>query len=354
MADIAREAELYCAERKELTLIVGVTQGGERYIRSFRSPDAKYAPIPDERSIYEIGSFSKVFTTSLLAVMESRGLISLDDTIKEHLPNDLELPPEIAEITVRDLATHTSGLSHLGKVFPKVISEHGPIEHYLRYTKEHLYEEIRIAELARPRGSGWEYSIIGMTLLGHILELVAGKPYEPLLKELVCEPLGLHDTTYNRTHKQENRVVRGYSENGQPSPVWEWDIMLPQGGLRSTLHDMLTFAEANLIDDGSGLFESLKRTRQQHYEWPEGYEVPNLYEMTGFTQGLAWWNQEGPNGTITCHAGGTFSYQSFLGVNEKTNTGLVTLTSSEKNLQDLLVFPKLANEWLKKAIEVAG
>jgi CubicO group peptidase (beta-lactamase class C family) len=355
---IDREARDYCAARRELTLIVGVTQDGKREIRTFRSPDAKHAPMPDEKTIYEIGSFSKVFTTALLSVMVSRGLLSLDDTIGTWLP-ELDLRPEIAEITVFDLATHSSGMDGNGVVFDEMVDEavqSGDVANYTyyeRYTKAHLDEELRVTKLARPRRSGWEYSRTGLSVLGHILELAGGSSYEPLLKEHICRPLGLADTTYTLTEEQADRVVHGYDENGNPSLVWLWDIMLPQGGIRSTTADMLTFLEANLAEDGSQLTADLRRARETEFAWPDGYALEQAPDVSPprFRQALGWRNLDLANGTVSEHGGATFSYQSFGGVHDGTKTGLVTLTSSAANLEDLLTFPVFSMKLMNKAIE---
>ena len=355
---IEREGQEWCATREELTLIVGLTQNGHREIRAFRSPDANYVSLPDEKTIYEIGSFSKVFTTALLSVLVSRGVLSLDDTIATYLP-DLELKPEIAEITVFDLATHSSGMDGNGIVFDQMVNEavasgdFANYTYYERYKQEHLYEELRVTELARPRRSGWEYSRTGLSVLGHILELAAGESYEPLLKEHICGPLGLDDTTYTLTDEQDARFVRGYDENGEPSNVWMWDIMLPQGGLRSTMDDMLTFLEANLAEDDSQLTADLRRARETEFAWPEGYALPQAPDTIPprFRQALGWRNLDLANGTVSEHAGATFSYQSFGGVHQGTKTGLAVLTSSAANLADVLTFPVLGMGLLNKAIE---
>ena len=196
-----------------------------------------------------------------------QGVLSLDDTVAGFFP-ELDLKPEIAEITVFDLATHSAGLSGDGVVLAKLIAgavatgDPAKFTYYADYTKEHLDEELRVAELVRPRGSGWEYSRTGLSVLGHILEVAAGEAYEPLLKRLICEPLGLADTTYTLTAEQETRLVHGYDADGNPSPSWYWDIMLPQGGIRSTAGDMLTFLEANVADDDSQLTADLVRAQE--------------------------------------------------------------------------------------------
>jgi CubicO group peptidase (beta-lactamase class C family) len=354
---IEREGRAYCDARSELTLIVGLTHNGQRDVRAFRSAGAQYAPMPDTKTIYEIGSFSKIFTTALLSVLVSRGVLTLEDTVGTYFP-ELNLKPEIAEITVFDLATHTSGLSGNGVVLARLVEEDvatgdlANYKYYERYSKAHLDEELRVAELVRPRGTGWEYSRTGLSMLGHILEVASGEPYEPLLKKHICQPLGLTDTTYTLTEEQETRFVHGYDESGHPSPVWYWDIMLPQGGIRSTMDDMLTFAEANLATDDSQLTTDLRHAQEIEFEWPEGATPsPAPYgSKASFRQALGWWNLDLGHGPVTQHAGATCSYQSFGSVHRGTRTGLVAMTSSAANLGDIVEFPRQAQNWINQAV----
>lgn len=67
------DAGKYLSAQPNATLMIGLSIGGERHVRSFRSPDAEKIPLPDVTSTYEIGSFSKVFSTSVLAVLEAQG-----------------------------------------------------------------------------------------------------------------------------------------------------------------------------------------------------------------------------------------------------------------------------------------
>lgn len=330
--------------------MVGLSVGGERHIRSFRSPDAKQIPLPRIDSTYEIGSFSKVYSTSVLAVLESQGVISLDDTIRKYLPPSLELPPEIARITVRQLATHTSGLNRIGTVFARMVYE-DVRTCYLRYRKKDLYEELRIAKLAYPSGQGWEYSIIGMGLLGHIMELATDSSYEALLKKTICEPLGLVDTGYTLSDDQRSRMIRAVDSDGQLTANWFHDVLMPQGGIRSTMQDMLAFAEANLAarfkDDGSKLFTALRRTREPYFTRPEGQSPTG--EAGEFVQGLAWWRIPLPTGQGWWHNGATMHYQSAVGASDSAPVALVALTSYYRNLTDLEAFPALHREWFKQA-----
>lgn len=355
---IEREGTEWAAARNELTLVVGLTQNGTRHVFSFRSPHACYAPMPNEKTIYEIGSFSKVYTTALLSVLVSRGVLSLDDPISKFFPS-LELDPDVAGVTVFELATHSSGMDANGIVFDKMVqdavasNDFANYTYYERYKQEHLYEELQVTKLVRPRQTGWEYSRTGLSVLGHILEVAGDASYESLLKEHLCGPLGLTDTTYTLTPEQDSRFVRGYWRDGTESNVWMWDIMLPQGGLRSSMHDMLTFLEANLAEDDSQMTRDLTAARETHFEWPEGYALASAPDVIPprFTQALGWRSLKLGNGVVSEHAGATFSYQSFGGVHQASKTGLCVMTSSAENLMDAFGFPGFGQRLLNEAIK---
>lgn len=355
---VTAECEEYVAPRKELTLIVGVTRNGKRTYFPFVSPGAKHAPLPSEKTLYEIGSFTKVFTTSLLSILVAKGVVSLDDTIGKFYPQ-LDLKPEIAEITLFDLATHSSGLDGTGIVMDRMINEavaSGDVANYTyyeRYGVAELHEELERATLARPRRSGWEYSRPGMTILSHVLELATGESWESLVREHICKPLGLDDTAYTLTDEQDSRLARGFYEDGTPSQLWYWSVGIGQGGLRSTMHDMLTFLEANLATDDSQLTRDLTFARNTEFAWPEGYSLPEVPGIIPppFNLGLGWMNVRHPGGIISQHTGGTFSYQSLGGVQQETKTGVAVLTSSANNLADLETFPVFAVVLLRKIME---
>ena len=184
LGQIDAEAAEHLAGQPEGTLMVGITIDGERYVRRYRSEGAQLAQLPSEDSLYEIGSVSKVYTGTVLASLVNDGLLSLDDTVASHLPNGANLPPDIAPITIRDIVTHTAGLPSIGRIHQGYIDEEtrgqtqpplGYTTHYLRYRKEHLYQDWETLTLDNPIGTTWNYSVISMGTVGHILELATGQ-----------------------------------------------------------------------------------------------------------------------------------------------------------------------------------
>src|SRR4051812_4779329 len=146
---------------------------------------------PDGRTVYEIGSITKVFTSLLLAEMVRDGRMALDDPVQKYLPDSVKMPQKGERpITLQDLATHTSGLPRM----PTNFNPKDPANPYADYTVDRLYEFLNACHPARAPGEAYEYSNVGVGLLGHVIARRAGKEYETLLRERVTRPLDMSDT----------------------------------------------------------------------------------------------------------------------------------------------------------------
>ena len=345
LEQIDAEAAEHLADVTEGTLMVGITVDGERHIRRYRSEGAELAVIPSDDSVYEIGSVSKVYCSTVLASLLNEGRLSLDDTLGALLPNGANLAPEIGRITVLDLVTHTAGVPSLGRIHQSYVTEEtrdqtlpplGYTTHYLRYRKEHLYQDWETIGLDYATGTMWNYSVISMGTVGHLCELVTGQSYEDLLIERVCKPLGVVDTRYALEEDQQLRMVRAFLPNGAPAPNWYHDVLMPQGGLRSTMQDLLTFAEANIAagrgEDDSPLGQAMRLARTPVRTAERFF---NPLDKGDVTQQLAWRGLE-KHPRASEHGGVTLFYQSGLGVDDETKTGVVMLTSSHDNMGDVI------------------
>jgi len=360
-ADVEQQALEYISKVDEATFSFGLTVGGKRATLSLTTPGARVAPKPEPDSIYEIGSISKTFSNTLLAVLEDQGLLSIDDTLGTHLPF-LRLSDDVSAITLRQLATHSSGLVSTGDIHTYYqVTElrgteppFGAYTHYIRYKREDLYSDLETARFKHPTGTGFEYSVMGMGTLGHICELVGGKPYEELLRELVLDPLGLTDT-FSISLEQLPRMTFAYDAEGQPLPNWYHDVLMSQGGLRSTVTDLLAFAEAQLKataeEADTVLARAMRRTRQVYFTVPyqDDPALPIRSQWNGqVVQGLAW-RGFADRPTSWWHPGTTIFYHSGLAIDTDAQVGVVMLTSSRKALALINDFNELFLGWFRKA-----
>ncbi len=129
-----------------------------------------------------IGSLTKTFTTTLIMQLVDEGLISLDDPVGE-----MGMGFKHGQITIRQLLTHTSGLSKYKTKNGYVAKGTTPLD-VLRYVSEQ--------PLRNPPGSYVNYSTSGFSLLGLVIEHKTGKTFEELLRSRITDPLGYQISTF--------------------------------------------------------------------------------------------------------------------------------------------------------------
>ena len=129
-----------------------------------------------------IGSLTKTFTTTLIMQLVDEGLISLDDPV-----GNMGMGFKHGQITIRQLLTHTSGLSKYKTKNGYVAKGTTPMD-VLRYVSEQ--------PLRNPPGSYVDYSTSGFSLLGLILEQKTGRTFEDLLRSRITDPLGYQISTF--------------------------------------------------------------------------------------------------------------------------------------------------------------
>jgi D-alanyl-D-alanine-carboxypeptidase/D-alanyl-D-alanine-endopeptidase len=268
----------------------------------------------DGNTLFEIGSITKVFTGILLAEMAERGEVRLDQPVAELLPAGTRVPSRNGrQIRLVDLATHSSGLPRLPNNFaPADITNP-----YVDYDDAKLYEFLRTYELTRDVGAAFEYSNLGVGLLGHALALRGGMSYEALVTERILKPLGLHSTKIQLAPEDSARLARGHNASGAPVHNWDLDVLVGAGGLRSNVDDMLTFLAANIAPSEPPLGRALKRSHIKRFS--SGGQNGT---------GLNWGNFYTPTGVrIVWHNGGTAGYRTYAGFDPERRIGVVVLSN---------------------------
>jgi CubicO group peptidase (beta-lactamase class C family) len=323
------------------SLIVGMVNGDGRTYYSYGTTTLESERLPDEHTFYEIGSITKIFTTTLLAEMVERGEVSLDDPVQQYLPDTVNMPTfRGVEITLEDLATHVSGLPDN----PESISQNNPITPFSPYPIEQLYEDLNQLRLRRTPGSTFEYSNFGLGLLGHALALSQGTDYETLLRERILTPLELNNTMIHQNAEQDKRRAKGYGGVVE-RPYFEMDALESAGVLLSTAEDLLTFAEHIMGLKTSNLapaFTTALRPRVRN-------------GLPGVDIGLGWFIVSNTPDPIIMHDGATMGHTAFLGMDPENQTAAVILTNARLNrftsIQDMglhLLFPPATLTTIRK------
>ncbi len=275
----------------------------------------------NEKTIYEVGSITKVFTTLGLMEMVAKGIVQLDDPVELHL-HGVKIPEMNGEkITLAHLATHHSGLPSM----PTNFNPKNPLNPFEDYTLENLYEFLNNYELTRTPGDTFEYSNVGMGLLGHILSLKACKPYEQWLLDSVLNPLEMHDTRIFQDQEKPRLFAKGH-HLGRQVNYWDFtEAIVAAGALKSNVRDLLKFLEANMSLLKSSLNPSLKECHM------------GLYPIDSNTSiGLGWILSKSENGDIIWHNGGTGGFRSFIGFDRKNEKGVVVLSNSTEGWPEQL------------------
>ncbi|MEN8706782.1 MAG: serine hydrolase domain-containing protein [Nocardioides marinisabuli] len=316
-------AALDRAVRRRAGLVVGVRErdGSTRVVGR-----AREGAVPDGRSLHEIGSVTKTFTSLLLADGAVRGEWSLDTPVRDLLPSGTRVPArDGVEITLAHLATHTSGLPSL-----PVPAVRGSVDMlrgrdpYRDLTPEGLLEALGRARLRRTPGSGTvHYSNLGVGVLGQALAHATGTSYGDLVQQRVCAPLGLVDTaTDDRlSDEQRSRLVPGHRRRSAPAAPWPLAGMPGAGGLRSTVDDLLVYLEAQLDPGSTPLGEAVRLTQQ-----------PRV--TRGQTIGLGWLRHDRPD-HLWWHNGGTGGYRSFAGFVPAEGVAVVVLSNHARSVDPL-------------------
>jgi len=230
---------------RHVGLAVGLLQDGRAFcfMRGRIHRDRPEPPTSD--TLFEIGSITKTFTATALALLALRGEVTLDDPLQRHLPAGVKIPIRGRPITLCHLATHTSGLPG---------SHPGMLRHYLRHRADPYADITRddlLAALGRTRlrsepGQRWRYSNFGVALLGDAVQTSTGASYEELIRDGICGPLGMDDTVVTVDPEREPRFAQGHDRRGRPVPHWHLPAFAAAGALRSTVADMLVYLRAEL------------------------------------------------------------------------------------------------------------
>ncbi len=328
---IEKLGQPYIDSKTVVGMSIGVIKNGETTIVNLGAT-RKNGPQPNDKTVYEIGSISKVFTGVLLADAVTTNFVKLDQSAQSLLPDSVTMPKwKEREITLVDLSTHSSGLPRLSDNMPSLTSNNP----YADYTSKLAHEFLSKHKLKQKPGSETEYSNFGASLLGHLISSRSEKSYDNLLQERISKPLGMKDTRVALTDSMKERLAMPHASSGERDHNWDFADMPGAGGIRSTIGDMLLFAQANLETPDGEIGKALNLAWKKHRD---GH--PSM--------GLGW--HLAGDGSTRWHNGQTGGYHSMMLINRKLKIAAVVLCNSASPEVDQLaeqLFQAIAGQPVK-------
>jgi serine-type D-Ala-D-Ala carboxypeptidase/endopeptidase len=308
--------------KKAVGIVVGTLSPSGRMVIAQGVVAKDIGTKPDENTIFEIGSITKVFTSLILADMVERGEVKLDDPVARYLPASVKMPQfGDRPITLLDISMQISGLPRMPHNFSPADRENP----YADYTEKKLYEFLSGCKLTRAPGEKYEYSNLAVGLLGHALARRAGMSYEELVQQRVLDPLGMTSTSVQFSEAQKRRLAQGHTRALEPAKNWDLAVLAGAGGLRSSASDMLRFLAAALHRTETPLAPAFKRLVSMHK--PAG--------APGMEIAMGWHVLARTDTPIVWHNGGTAGYHSFAGFNPGKRTAAVVLCNTDYDIDDI-------------------
>jgi serine-type D-Ala-D-Ala carboxypeptidase/endopeptidase len=275
-------------------------------------------------TIFEIGSATKTFTSLLLLEMADRGEVSVDDPVAKYLPDTVTMPSyQGYEVTLLNLAAQNSGLpfnadNHVGSDWQV---------RFETYTAPMMYEFLSGHQLTQAPGSEFQYSNIGMGLLGHALTRRAGVEFESLVVERICRPLGMDSTLITIAPELQGRMAIGHDDAGEPTANYYLPAIPGAGALRSTANDLTKYVSAQLDLTHSHLTPLMQRTHAvRHVDACVRDQFRGKTALPWFDEGV----YMPPGSRLLGHSGGTGGFNSFVGLDLGRRRGVVVLTNQSE------------------------
>ena len=294
-------------------------------------------------TLYSICSISKLFTSIAIMQLYDAGKLRLDDNIESILPN-YKLKQQYKEsgpITIRSLLTHSSGLPRESD-YPYWTGPDFPFP-----TQEQMNTKLGDQQTLYPSSTYFQYSNLGMALLGEVVEKISGKPYDTYVLENILTPLKLASTRpYIPKEEYGKKMAVGYSATKREGPRDKVNLFDTRGiraaaGYTSNVEDLAQFAawQFRLLNKGGNEILKASTLKEMHrVQWVD----PDFRTYWGLGFAIA----QVDGNTIIGHGGSCPGYRTTFQLDPKEKMGYVVMINAGGESPEL--FAKEIREVISK------
>ncbi|MGI8608952.1 MAG: serine hydrolase domain-containing protein [Candidatus Dormibacteria bacterium] len=277
----------------------------------------------NSNTLFQIGSTTKTYTATAAMVLVDLGKLDLDAPVRKYVP-ELRLKDEdvAAKVTVLQLLNHTGGW--LGDVF----TDTGDGDDYL----ERYVELLADVDQLNPLGKFASYNNAAFVVAGLVIQRVAGKRYEDVIKDLVLAPLGMKNSYLFPKEVMARRFVAGHGEReGVLKVSTPWALPRsanPPGGIISNTADQVVYARFHLgggvAPDGTRLLreDTVRRMQEPTSELRGG--------ALGDHVGICWLLRDVAGTRVVAHGGSTNGQQSSFDLVPSRDFAITILTNADR------------------------
>ncbi|MEN0056950.1 MAG: serine hydrolase domain-containing protein [Mucilaginibacter sp.] len=306
----------YMQKAVTVGLSIGILKDGQITTYNYGETARGNKQLPTSNTIFEIGSITKTFTSVLLAYYVNEGKVKLTDPITKYLPDSVAKNPALKQVTLESLSNHTSGLARIPDNLEANATD--ALNPYKNYNKQLLFSYLKTCKLNSQPGERYDYSNLGMGVLGTILSHISGKTFEQMVADVIAKPLNMQGTAQYVSVAKQTNMANVYNATGNVTEAWDFDVLAPCGALRSSVNDLMIYAKANMIPASDKLGKAIELTH--HITFNKDAKM-----------GLAWHIILVDGIEYYFHNGGTYGSSSFLAFNSQKNLAVVILSNSAEN-----------------------
>lgn len=287
---------------KQTQLAIAIIKKGKVQYYGVKRITNSLRTVENHKSIFEIGSITKVFTATLLAGFVVDNKVKLNDHINDYIKVPVK---NKTQLSFKDLINHTSGLPRLP---PNLDLSKNSANPYKTYYESDL-ETYLTKSLKLTKKGTYQYSNLGAGLIGYILGKIEGLSFEQLLQNKIFSKYGMSSSTTSQS-KVKGTFVIGLDAKGNKVSNWDFSVLSGAGGILSHVEDLSKFAVAQF----NSSHKELELTRQKTFD------INNKLSI-----GLGW-HILSQNNWIW-HNGGTGGYSSSMTLDIQNKNGIIILSN---------------------------
>ena len=314
-------------------LAVAIVKDGKVvYAKGFGHRDVKKGLKVTPDTLFAIGSNSKSFTATAMAILASEGKLDWDKPVRDYLPDfRLHDAYATAHLRPRDLVTHQSGLPR-----------HDMVWYGSPLSRKELFERLRYLEPSKPLHAKYQYNNLMFLTAGVLIERVSGNTWEEFVRRRILDPLGMKNSNFsvNDSQKTSDFSMPYQETNGEVKeiPFRNIDVIGPAGSINSSVNEMTRWL---LLQLGKGKFEGRQIIPEKNLaevHTPQIVAGGDLkYDESFYSSYAMGWGVTSYRGHPTVsHGGGIDGFTSAMRFLPKDQLGVVVLTNSSSPASGLI------------------